>query len=187
MATSNQISAQIAIAQAYYVQLMDLDTANLQQGYPATNHKKIICLKRLIKALQWDLAINVNDDVTSVIYSLLVEQTGLYNGNAAVVDPSVVIPGMTINVTKTGSVVNSTKIAFVDQTVITLASYNTFYKPLYGNNPIVAIFTPGYTQDEQTPPVIIYQDNDITKDILSITWTYPVPTSGYVQISGTPN
>ncbi len=115
-------------------------------------------------------------------YACLTAFVGTYGGGA--IDPNAQNPGVVIDVTQVVNF-NSDKIYFNDQAPVTLANYNTTYKQLYGNNPILAIYVPTYTQDEATAPTITYQDDDPAKDILTITWDYPFPVSGYIQISGT--
>lgn len=77
-------------------------------------------------------------------------------------------------------------IPFTNANPVQLLNYNNTYKQLYGNNLITLdIFLTGYTEDEQTPPKIIYAvSNDPTTDIVSITWDYPAPVSGYILIAG---
>ena len=70
---------------------------------------------------------------------------------------------------------------------LVLPNYNTTYKDLYGNNPRLDVYNNAgqYIGDTQTPPRITYQDGDPNKDILSITWEFPLGIDGYIQISGT--
>lgn len=187
MPTTNDISVSILIGQAYYKQLLDQDTTKRQVGNSPFNKKKLTCLKRLMRALQWDLDSSVNDSITTVIYDLLLDGFAGFNGNALAVDPSVIIPGKTITVINNGTTMNTDKLPFTNVNPVQLLNYNIVYKRIYGNNPILQIFVTGFTQDEQTPPTIAYQDDDFTKDILSITWDYPVPVSGYISITGSPS
>lgn len=62
-------------------------------------------------------------------------------------------------------------------------------KGMYGNTPRLDIFFSGsdFIGNYQTPPHLEYQDNDSTKDLLSITFYFPIGVSGYVQISGKPS
>lgn len=186
MATTDAINATIPFAQAYYLELLDQDTALLELGGSPVNTEKLTCIKRLIKALGWDLDIEVNDDVTTNIFELLLKAIFPYNGNAVIVDPSVLIPGRTdVTVIVAGSTINSDMIPFNNE-IPALLAYDTTYKHLYGNNPIVNIYVTGFTQEEQTPANKNYQDNDPTKDLLSITWDFPFPVSGFIQIYGSP-
>lgn len=192
MATPTQISDSLLIAKAYYTQLLDQDTASLQGGFPVRNRARIECLKKLIYALTWDLDINVNDADTTLIYELLLNEIYSYTGAGVVVDPNVIIPGNTIVVVSSGTPFNQSQpIFFYNQTDLLLDNYQAVYKPLYGNQPIIVIFTkedvmgqPVWTEDTATVPTITYVNNDPTKDILNISWTYAIPTSGFIQISG---
>lgn len=192
MATIIQISNSLLIAKAYYVQLLDQDTTALQGGFPVRNRQKIECLKKLIYSLTWDLDVNVNDATTTAVYELLLNEIFSFTGQGVVVDPNVIIPGNTIIVVGTSTPFNQSQpIFFTNQTEVTLANYQTAYRPLYGNQPILVVFTvqdvmgqPVWTEDTATVPTITYVNNDPTKDILYITWTYGTPTSGFIQISG---
>lgn len=68
------------------------------------------------------------------------------------------------------------------------ANYHTLIFPLFGNGAVIQIYTlqadGSYMPDFGTTPDIVFQDNDPTKDILSMIWDYPVPTSGYIKING---
>lgn len=91
--------------------------------------------------------------------------------------------GMTIIVESGGSV-NSAKINFANQTTVALVSYQANYSGTYGQNPFVTIWTgvsPTFTQDTGTVPTVNYVGGLLD----SITWTYPIGTSGYIQILGT--
>lgn len=124
---------------------------------------------------------------TVIIYDRLVGFIGIPAG--VTVDPNYQNPNQTNIQVPVLIGYNSDKIPFAttdDAPILTLSNYNTVYKQLYGNNPIVAIYDNQgqYIGDEQTPPMVTYQDDDPTKDILSISWSYPIATSGYIQISG---
>jgi hypothetical protein len=89
-----------------------------------------------------------------------------------------------------GSTINTARIPFNNETVITLASYQSAYYPLYGNTPIVVqIFVQdlsgGFEPDYGTAPVYTYlTPGNPASGIVSIAWGYGVATSGYILISG---
>lgn len=85
------------------------------------------------------------------------------------------------------------KIFFNNATEVTLSNYHTVYYPLFGNGPTLAVYNkfinpdtdvPYYSRDEQTGEDVTYRNGDPQDDILTITWSYGVPTSGYILISG---
>jgi hypothetical protein len=85
---------------------------------------------------------------------------------------------------------NSDKIPFVttdDSPSLVLDNYHDNYYPLYGNNPWLFIYDlPGGPAqgDFGAVPNITYEDDDETKDILSISFDFSRGTNGFLQISG---
>lgn len=148
------------------------------------------CQSLKIKSGQWSLSINDYSSVASVdIYNQLLDIGSTWMGGIAI-DPNAQTPGQTIIKVPVLIGYNEDKIPFAttdDNPTLILSNYNTVYKQLYGNNPRLDIYDSqgNYIGDEQTPPIIVYEiDDDIGSDILSITWEYPIATSGYIQISG---
>lgn len=93
MATLQSISSSILLAEAYYVELLSEYIADLTSGkLNPDSRKKLICLNRLIRALSWDTAEEVNDATTTQLYTLLLEQIAPYSGSSLTVNPNVVIP-----------------------------------------------------------------------------------------------
>lgn len=194
MATVENISNAIAFGQAYFVSLQDIDTANAGAGFPVTNKPKLSCLKSLVNALSWDLADGVNDDTTTAIYELLLNETAPYSGMGIIVDPNVIIPCTTIIVNGGGSSFSQSKPIFFNNVFsFDLPTYNTTYYPLYGNNPDFVLVTvdnsdpsnPIWQQDTATVPIFTYATpGDATTPLVNTTWTWGGQTSGYVVISG---
>lgn len=195
MASPTQISNAIAFGQAYFVSLLDIDTANSTSGFPVINKPKRSCLKSLINALSWDLAGGVNDSTTTAIYELLLNEIGSYSGATLVIDPNVIIPGTTI-IVNNGSGTNfnqSGKIFFNNVFSFNLPNYNSVYYPLYGNSPDFVLVTedttnpsnPIWQQDTSTVPVFTYATpGDATTPLVNVTWVWGGQTSGYIVISG---
>lgn len=163
----------------------------------------IIALQGGILSVNWDTAIKGNRSVLAVqnryslgdtssttfktAYACLSMFVGQYAGGN--IDPNAQNPGTIINVTNTGSKINSNIYPFTNQTTISLLSYQSVYYALYGNNPYVQIFVAdgvgGFNPDYGTAPDYTYVvSNDATSGIASIGWVYGVATSGYVLVSG---
>lgn len=93
MATLQAISGSLLLAEAYYVELMSEYIADLTAGkLNPESQKNLICLNRLIRALTWDTADEVNDATTTELYELLLQQIAPYSGSSLTVNPDVVIP-----------------------------------------------------------------------------------------------
>lgn len=93
MATLQAISGSLLLAEAYYVELLAEYIDDLVSGkLNPESGKKIVCLNRLIRALSWDTADEVNDDTTSELYVLLLQAIAPYSGTVITVNPDVIIP-----------------------------------------------------------------------------------------------
>jgi|SRR5579863_8853435 len=188
MASVDQIAAAIAIGQGYFIQIQDFNTNALKFGFPTKFNERLVCLKRLMRALQWDINEQINDATTTAIYELLLDETAAYNGTGVVYNPNVIIPGQTVIVQTSGNFTQSGRIPFGPTPLLVIDNWSTNYYPTYGDNPEIQIFVGdninGYQQDEQTAPVPVYPANDITQPLQSISWNFTIPTSGYYIISG---
>ena len=93
MASLQTISGSLLLAEAYYTELLAEYIAELVTGKlnPEIGNK-LKCLNRLIRALTWDTADEVNDADTSTIYALLLQEIAPYPGTVLTVNPDVVIP-----------------------------------------------------------------------------------------------
>lgn len=115
-----------------------------------------------------------------------VDFTGMFGG---AINPNYQNTGsITIVITTGGTDYNVSKpIYFFDVTSVVLNDWQTTYFNSYGNYPEWQLFTGNTTdgwQEDYNPPIPAYQDNNPSSNLLSLTWTYPIPTSGYVIISG---
>lgn len=104
------------------------------------------------------------------------------------VDPNFQTPGVVYNITQGKSVATYTRIPFSAQTTVQLLNFQSVYVPTYGDFAIVTIWTTQdggatYQQDTSTVPTIVNLGGNISLPN-SYTWTYPIPTTGYVQING---
>lgn len=79
------------------------------------------------------------------------------------------------------------RIPFTSLTIVTLSNYQATYSVVYGNFPDISIWTDNgdgsYTQDTATVPTVVNLGGDINVPD-SYTWTYAIPTSGYIQLNG---
>lgn len=191
MPTSNQIANKILRGQLFQ--------ANLSKGYAQqekvgnffSNWDYSVFISTLVQGLQFQLSISDFTSATTLnIYNKLSGELGAKYIDGAALDPNAQLPNTTIinNGGFIGTNVVRDIITFTNANPVQLLNYNNTYKQLYGNNLITLdIFLTGYTEDEQTPPKIIYAvSNDPTTDIVSITWDYPagILVSGYILIAG---
>lgn len=167
---------------------------NLIAGFPVSDlqlDNKIYCYAQAVRR-QYILG-----DLTSVkflkVYDYLGKLVGIpkYNDIMNAINPYYQGPYLSIDITNnnTGAIVNSTIIPFTGQTTISLLSYQSAYYATYGNTPYVQIFvadgTGKYNADMSTSPKYTYViSGNPSSGIVSIVWTYPVATNGYILISG---
>lgn len=130
-------------------------------------------------------------DYTSVqcvaIYDCLNFLLG-YNVAQNVIDPNYQPNNTPIVVTNAGAMgyVTSPNIVFTGQTTITLANWQTVYAPDYGQFPEILLYTTqgGVDQQDTQTQIIPVYSSDPTSVLESISWSYPVPTTGYYRITG---
>lgn len=96
MVTIEQIQDDVNIARLYYIQQLSIAGDKLVTGIDTV--KKLYPLKRLIKALTFEINANVIDDGTLLLYRCLLEITSYFVGNY-VPDPDVKTPTQVIVVT----------------------------------------------------------------------------------------
>jgi len=84
------IQTDLDSAKLYYLQNLTTTLTKLKAGCGSV--KPLLPLKRLIRALQWQVDAEVNDSVTSALYGCMMRIIGSFN-KPYVIDPSVVIPG----------------------------------------------------------------------------------------------
>lgn len=193
--TIDDIQNKVNTAKLFYIQQMALKLAKIRVG-SQVSFKTLLGVKRLITGLTFQITADVIDSDTNTMYNCLVQALGGF-GAPYNIDPEVQIPGTTVLTVPVVSNFNESRIDFVTtdgSPVLNLANYNVNYKTLYGNSPSLALYTkqpddanPGefvWPQNLQTPAIITYQDDDSTKDILSIQWQFPFGTVGYINISG---
>ena len=167
---------------------------NLISGFPVSDlqlDNKIYCYAQAVRR-QYILGY-----LTSVkflkVYDYLGKLVGIpkYNDIMNAINTYYQEPYLSIDITNsnTGAIVNSTIIPFTGQTTISLLSYQSAYYSTYGNTPYVQIFvadgTGKYNADMSTSPKYTYViSGNPSSGIVSIVWTYPVATNGYILISG---
>jgi len=191
MLNPTNIALLLLRAKAYRCLLVRQLAVKEYSGDLNTSWRRPIIIDHLIQGLSFCL---LTADYTSLqafrIYDNLIQFVGNNFAGGVSTDPTAQPPGSNIVIINNQQTIQSEKIPFVAQTVVTLASYQANYAAQFGNNPFLSIWVVnpvtgiGFDQDEQTAPTILYVGNDPTQGISSITWTYPVATSGYIQILG---
>lgn len=195
MLTQQQIALLILRARAYHLQLVRALCDKERQGdVQSSAWNRPIIIGNAIAALYFSLKIaDYSSAVVLQVYNNLLRCIGSNVLGNLVTDPNAQLPGNNVPIvtgggTGGGSVINSGIIEFnID--IVELLDYQNNFKPAYGNDAEITIWTIndngiGYTQDTGTVPTKQFVDNDPTKDLLSVTWTYPVVTKGYIQIVG---
>lgn len=151
---------------------------------------KTACYLKLIRAAEFFYSIGDYISTNSVYFYNQVLNIAGSNYSTSTLDPNAQVTNTTIIVNQIGSTVNSAKIYFTNVTTAGLLGYIATYYVLYGNNPDVSVWlltgtdgsgNPVYNEDAGTSPTI---NTDAGGNITSITWDYPVPTSGYISITG---
>lgn len=125
-----------------------------------------------------------------IAYTCLAEFVGNFAGGS--IDPNAQNPGTTIDVTTVIQAIgNFTRIKFGEGGGVNSASLSNFqstYALIYGSDAVVSVWvtTDDYAtaqQDTGTVPTIVNLGGDINKPD-SYTWTWGIPTTGYIQING---
>ncbi len=182
------VADEILTAQLKLANITLANITALQGGALSVNWDTAIKGNRGILAVQNRYLLGDTSSVAfRIAYACLTSFVGQYAGGA--IDPNAQNPGTVISVINTGSKINSTIYPFVNQTTISLLSYQSGYYPLYGNKPYLQIFVAdgvgGFTPDYGTAPDYTYVvPNDATSGIVSVTWGYGIATTGYVLVSG---
>lgn len=188
MPTLNDISVSVDIAKAYSLKKIALELVKFQDG-GCGDLSKLDTLKRIIRALTFQINSNVNDDSTQSLYECLLTAIAGFTGTYTR-DPEVQIPGQTVITVMQVVGYNINKYPFAthdDTPTVIFDNYQSLYYPLYGNNPVLAMYikTPDYSGEEQTPPIITFViPGDDTSGIDSIRYEFAVGTTGEFQMSG---
>jgi hypothetical protein len=188
MPTQQTYQQAILSAQLIMANLLTVNLNKVKIGDGDVSYSRIRNFDYNINALTYQLnRPDYTSATTLTIYDRLCSLIGV-DTTANTIDPNYQAPNTTLIVTGTGgTTVNSNKIPFSNTTNVALLNYKTTYKHLYGNNPTINVYLDGYVEDVATPPTITYEvSGDISSDIVSITWDYPVAVSGYIQIIGSP-
>lgn len=118
MATFDEIKTQIELGWAYYVQELEAVRLKQIQGCSTCSTSGLTCLGSAILALEYDVATQVNSALTTRTYellrSILASFTGSFNA-----DPTVQIPGITIDSIVADANISQTVIVFPGDAVTT--------------------------------------------------------------------
>lgn len=169
----------------------NLCTANLNQikvGNSDVSYNRIKLFQYYTVGLGFQLnQLDYTSSTTLTIYDRLSSLMGL-DTTANVIDPSYQAPNTTIIVEGGGGTAKSEPIYFTNQTTVTITAYQNTYAPQFGNSPVLQIYVSNgdgtYSQDTGTTPTITYVGGIIANGINTITWSYGLPTSGFIIIMG---
>jgi hypothetical protein len=150
------------------------------------------CQDLKIKSGFFSLRVADFSSVASVdIYNQLLDIGSTWAGGIAF-DPNAQVPETTIDITTVlNAQANYDRIKFGEGGGVFTASLSNFqatYIAKYGDNAIVQLFVTvddyaTMQEDTGTVPTIVNLGGDINKPD-SYTWTFGIPTTGYIQITG---
>lgn len=197
MLTQAQLAQLVLRGRAFHLQLVRALTERERKGdvtYKAWN--KAITISYAIEAVSFSLLIGdyVSDDLVKV-YNNLFKCVGANALDNLTTDPNAQLPGGVIISTGGSTVViaqaNVDRIKFGEGGGVFTASLTDFqetYVAKYGDNAIVEVFVTvdnyfTMQKDTGTVPTIVNVGGDVDKPD-SYTWTWAIPTTGYIQITG---
>ena len=158
-------------------------------GCPA-NWSAVLCRFRQIAGAQFLYTIgDYVSDTATYFYNTLLSYVGLQYPSDVVPDPNAEIPGTTFIINNNGSVVTSTRFYFTNATSFVLSNYQAVFYSTYGSNPSLQAFVSNgdstFSPDNGNAPVYTYvTPGDDTSGIDTITFGWPVATTGYIQLMG---
>lgn len=118
MASFQQITAQIELGWAYYVEQLEVIRLKKVDGCFTCNTSNLTCLSSAILALEYDVETQINTELTTSTYELLLSILSNFTGSFNA-DPTVQIPGITIDSIVTGTNILQTAVVFPGDTVTT--------------------------------------------------------------------
>jgi len=167
-------------------------TANLVQlsvGNDELSWASIRRLNRNINALQYQYNTGQYDATATVtVYNCLNSLIG-FDTTINNLDPNFQNSTVVYDVTAvTNAQANYDRIIFGNVDTVSLSDFQATYVDRYGDNAIAELFvtTDAFAtvqQDTGTVPTIVNLGGDINKPD-SYTWTFGIPTTGYIQITG---
>lgn len=150
-----QIETAIDNGKLFYIQKLFVVLTSMRSGCGSVT--KLLPLKRLIKALEWQVPYfeeGVDNPVTDGLYSCILQIIGSFN-QPYVIDPTVVIPGQTVIVVPDGAVPVK---YYYDEGFLVDAGGGNYYLPF--KKPDGSSFT------VNNLPILV------TINGVSFTWTY---------------
>jgi len=186
MPTPTQVQQSILSAQLAQANLVYANNLSMAAGFKPSHHFTIKRFRWLIAAClrQYNLG-DLSSQNFLTVYGCLCSLTGQDSANP--IDPNYQGPNFNIGIAVTNVTANYNEgiIEFSNQQTVQILNYSNTLAKIYGPNPKVMIYTPGFVQDEQTEPTYIYNNpTDPTSGLVSITWSYPVAVTGYIAIWG---
>lgn len=186
----SQTQVQQTILSAQY-KLAKYQQSNLALVNAGSLPKKVCTIDYLnLNTLGLTYRANIGDYTSSLSETLYDRLLGLIgiDTTANVLDPNyqnptspIIVPGQSaFGFVKSGNIV------FTNQISITLSNWQTIYAPYYGQSPEILLFTTqgGIDQQDTQTQIIPTYSSGPTSLLESITWTYPIATTGYYTISG---
>lgn len=193
MLTPDQIANLLLRAQALQAEMARNNANKEYTGDLGVNWRKVNVLSQLIQAVS--AALFVADYSSASMLSAfgnLTQCVGSRFATGVAVDPEAQIPGVTIIInTILNAQANYDRIKFGvggGVNIFSLSDFQATYVAKYGDNAIVELFVTvdnfaTVQEDTGTVPTIVNIGGDVNKPD-SYTWTWGMPTTGYVQITG---
>lgn len=187
MATIEQIETTLQRADGYFLELAEEAYAkDIECG--CADDSDSWCIAILSDQLRSRIEAGINDELTTAIYTKLLEALIPYNGDLPAVDPNAVVPGLTVIIGGAGSggYTQPVRLYFNNNSSPQIPNWQSQYSQVFGNNPTLTVYiysgTPGiYNEDTTASPQLTY---DGTNSILqSVSYNFGVALTGYILIS----
>lgn len=190
MPTQQQVQTTIQSAQYKLATLTQRNLTLILNGGIAIKENFINYFRLNLHGLQYqNELLDYTSSTTVIIYNRLLGLIGI-DTNVYSPDPDYQNPTNPINniVTVVGYNINKYRFETTDLSPTAIFdNYHELYYPLYGNNPVLALYTENsdYIGEEQTPPIITFATpGDAGTDIVSIRYEFGIGTMGELQMSG---
>lgn len=161
-----------------------------RSGLLCVDWNGLTCISKLIEALSFQISIGDYDSlITRGIAGGLQGSVGNQYGGTTT-NPNAQLPGGVTIIDNTSGKFNynAISIPFTDVTQVAWDNYQETYAGLYGNKPDIMVWQSNgdgtYSQDNGNVPQKTYENNDPNGKLLSVVINFPVPTTGYIQMSG---
>lgn len=161
-----------------------------RSGLTCIDWSGLTCISKLIEALSYQISIgDYSSEITRGIAGGLQGSVGNQYGGTTT-NPNAQLPGGTtiIDNTQPSLNYNESSIPFENVTQIQWNNYQQLYAALYGNKAAIEVWIDNgdgtFSQDTGNVPQKTYENSNPNGNLVSVVINFPVPTSGYIQISG---